>query len=100
MSQKSHFTTFLNFHTPLVLDPYIVNNIIHLGPLGHVWMTVCSRKAAGVLSGPMEELFSIEVRTGPGRSGANRCASVAQKLNFCVIWGAESIAVVRFVKFG
>ena len=25
---------------------------------------------------------------------------MAQKLNFCVIWGAESIAVVRFMKFG
>ena len=48
----------------------------------------------------MEGEFSIEVRARPERLRANGRAAMAQKLNFCVIWGAESIAEVRFVKFG
>src|SRR3982751_4536707 len=45
-------------------------------------------------------MFSIEVHERPECSGANGSSAMAQKLNFCVIWDAESIAVVRFMKFG
>src|SRR5437773_10614921 len=36
----------------------------------------------------------------PKSTGLYNRTAIAQKLNFCVIWGAESIAVVRFMKFG
>src|SRR4051794_36045204 len=36
----------------------------------------------------------------PKSPGLYSSTAMAQKLSFCVIWGAESIAAVRFVKFG